>query len=89
MFKFQDFYIPKRMMGSIDRYINQKIKPGDFLTAVISNDLKEAVGRADDENMRNLPAYVAFFYNHAPASCWGSKEKMKLWLKRDLETSPI
>ena len=76
-----EFYIPERMMGGIERYINDKINPGDFLQAVICNDLREAVGRADDENIRNLPAYVAYFYNEAPSLCWGSKEKMEAWLK--------
>ena len=77
----KNFYIPERMMGGIERYINDKINPGDFLQAVICNDLREAVGRADDENIRNLPAYVAYFYNEAPSLCWGSKEKMEAWLK--------
>lgn len=81
MYSFQEFYIPDRMMPGIRRYIEEKIPPGDFLTAVIQNDLSEACGRADDENMRNLPAYAAYFYNNAPMSCWGSKEKMKAWLE--------
>ena len=83
MYKFRQFYIPERMMGGIDRYINNRIRPGEFLCAVISNNLKEAVGQADDENILNLPAYVAYFYNEAPSGCWGSKEKMKAWLKND------
>ena len=79
MYKFQEFYIPDRMMGGIDRYVKQGILPGDFLQAVICNDLSNAFGRADDENMRNLPAYVAYFYNETPRGCWGSKNKMKNW----------
>jgi hypothetical protein len=79
-YKFRQWYIPDRMMPGIERYVEQRIIPGDFLQAVICNDLKEAVGRADDENMDNLPAYVAYFYNKAPSECWGSKEKMKRWV---------
>ena len=75
------YYIPARMMEGIIRYIDKRIKPGDFLTAVITNDLTEAVSRADEENMQNLPAYVNYFYNEAPSPCWGSKEKMEEWLK--------
>ena len=74
-----DFYIPERMMPGIKRYIEEGIIPGHFLQAVISNNLSEACGRADDENMKNLPAYVAYFYNEAPATCWGSKERMQSW----------
>jgi hypothetical protein len=75
-----EYSIPERMRGSITRYIEDRAIPGDFLQAVICNNLSEAVGRADDENIRNLPAYVNFFYNHAPFQCWGSSEKMVKWL---------
>jgi hypothetical protein len=80
-YRFRNFYIPERMMPSIERYIKEHIRPGNFLTAVISNNLKEACGLADDENMENLPAYVAYFYNEAPSNCSGSPEKMEAWLK--------
>lgn len=79
---FKEFYIPERMMESLYLYINCRVRPGDFLTAVLCNDLKEAVGRADDENMRNLPAYVAYLYNKAPAICWGSKGKFIDWVEK-------
>ena len=81
-YKFRDFYIPDRMMESIKRYIEHGIKPGDFLSAIISNDLREAVGRADDENIKNIPAYVSYFYMEAPASCWGSFKNMQNWIKK-------
>ena len=68
-------------MGGVTRYIDSGIQPGDFLTAIICNDLKVAVDRADTENMGNLPAYVAYFTNHAPMNCWGSKANMTSWIK--------
>ena len=80
-YEFREFYIPFRMGGGIKRYIEDGVRPGDFLTEIIRNDLKEACGRADDENLRNLPAYVAYFYNHAPYQCSGSQEKMDAWIK--------
>lgn len=82
VYQFRDFYIPSYMMGGIERYIRKGIPPGDFLTAVICNDLAESVARADDENIANLPAYVAYFYNEAPGYCWGSKERMKEWMEK-------
>mgnify|MGYP001599856120 FL=1 len=80
-YRFRAFTIPSRMMEGIVRYIDHGIPPGDFLTAVITNDFKEAVGRADEENLQNLPAYVAYFYNEAPSDCWGAKEKMTAWIE--------
>jgi hypothetical protein len=69
------------MMRVFLEYVVSRIPVGGFLEAVISNDLKEAVRRADDENMRNLPAYVAWLCNEAPESCWGSPENYKKWVE--------
>lgn len=77
---FRHFYIPERMMDGLQRYVVNHIAPGDFLMAVLTNDLHEALGRADDENMANLPAYGAFLYNNVPSNCWGSPEKVQAWL---------
>ena len=74
------FRIPERMAPGIRRYVEEGVKPGDFLCAVIAHDLFEAVGRADDENLENLPAYVAWFYNEAPGNCHGSHEVMLAWI---------
>ena len=82
---FGEFYIPDRMMPGIRRYIESGIHPGDFLTAVICNDLHEALGRADEENLKNLPAYGAYFYNEAPSNCYGSRILMKEWIESKRE----
>jgi hypothetical protein len=74
--------IPERMLGALQRYVDHGIKPGDFLTAVLSNDLREACGRADDENQRLIFEYVKFLHNHVPSGCWGSPENVRNWLKR-------
>ena len=79
-YTFRDWYIPERMMKGLTRYINEHCPVGDFLIAVLENDLMEAVGRADDENLRNLPAFVAYLYNEAPGNCWGSPEAVRAWL---------
>lgn len=78
-YKFRDWYIPDRMMESLTEYVRIGRPVGDFLNAVLSNNLSEAVGRADDENIRNIPAYVAYLYNEAPSMCHGSVEKVRNW----------
>jgi len=78
----KEYYIPERMMGGIQRYINGRIRPGDFLCAIICNDLKNTIGRADSENIENIPAFVDYFYNKAPFNCWGSEEVMEKWLNQ-------
>jgi len=72
--------LPERMHGGVRRYIEDGIPPGHFLTAVISNDLREACARADEENQRLLFDYVRFFYCHAPQSCWGSPDRFAAWV---------
>lgn len=80
-YTFREFYIPARMMPGIRRYIENGILPGKFLQAVISNNLHDALSQADDENLRNLQAFVGYFYNEAPSPCWGSPEKMHKWIE--------
>lgn len=74
-------YIPMRMMDGIFRWVNEGILPGDFLQAVIKNDLFGAVAGADDENQFNLLAYIHFFHNNTPGDCFGSSKKMLAWRK--------
>jgi hypothetical protein len=73
--------IPPHMQAAIRRYIIEGIQPGDFLTAVITNNLRNAVGKADADNLALLKLYVQWFYNEAPAPCWGSQQNMDEWLK--------
>lgn len=74
--------IPAYMVGAVKRYILQGIPPGSFLTAVISNDLREAFARADDDNATAMQGWVRFFYNYAPSGCWGSPERYSNWLAK-------
>ena len=73
-----DIY-PGNTAGGAKRWIENRIMPGDFLTAVIQNNLTEALGRADDENRVAIFDIVSWWYNEAPAPCWGSPEKVKAW----------
>ena len=80
-YEFRGFTIPAYMLRAVNRYILNGDTPGDFLTAVITNDLREAIARADDHNQVNLPAYIAYLHNEAPGQCWGSPEKMTAWIE--------
>ena len=77
--------IPTRMFGAALRYIVEGIKPGHFLSAVITNDLRDAIARADEENQAALVEWVQFFYNYTPGYCWGSTSNMKNWINNGLE----
>ena len=79
---FRTFMIPERMRGGLTRYVENGIAPGGFLTAVFENNFMEAVGRADDENLQNLPAYANYIYNHVPHWCHGSPTAVSDWIAR-------
>jgi len=68
---------------AIDRYAKERIPTGDFLYAVLTNNLKESFILADEENSRDLKEIVSYCYSHIPTICWGSKEKVKAWLEKE------
>lgn len=74
--------VPEYMRGAVCRYIENGIPPGDFLTAVLRNDLREACGRADDTNRHALFDYVSVLYCYAPAGSWGSPAEFRAWVAR-------
>ncbi len=69
------------MASAVQRYIENRIPPGHFLTAVICNNLKEAFARADADNSAAMHGWVRWFYNEAPSNCWGSHDAMRDWLQ--------
>lgn len=73
--------LPAHMRGGMQRWIEHghASMPGSFLSAVLSNDLMEALSRADIENARSLPQYATYLFNYAPWDCYGSPEKFKAW----------
>ncbi len=73
-------WIPERMQGGLLRYVLEGIPPGGFLTAVLSNDLMEACGRAEEDNRRLLFRYCQFIHNHTPGMCKGSPLRFKEWI---------
>ena len=74
--------ISEDVQGSLVRYRDQGIPTGGFLEAVLSNDLKEACGRADMHNRRVIFEIVSWCYNEMPAVAWGSPERVKAWLAK-------
>lgn len=79
--KIKESGIPQYMVNPVYEYVMNKQPVGDFLTAVFSNNLFEAVGRADNANRECLHKYAMLMYNQFPSDAWGSKEKVKSWLE--------
>jgi hypothetical protein len=80
--------IKESTMSAIQRYVEHHIPTGDFLYAVLTNNLFEAVGRADAENIQTIPEICCYIYNEIPSIAWGSAEKVKIWLKGKSNETP-
>jgi len=79
--KNQAQIVPQHTLEGLNRYVTEGIPPGSFLTAVLSNDLKNAFGQADDMNIANMFAIVKHCYSNIPAACWGSPEDVEAWIR--------
>jgi hypothetical protein len=83
--QLNEFMIPKHTFNGIKSYVETRVPPGDFLRAVLENDLSEAVARADVHNRAALADIVCVVYNYAPSCCWGDAATVKKWLKKEEE----
>jgi hypothetical protein len=81
--------IPERFKESLIRY-TEGLHTGGFLEKVLENDLFGAIARADSEALVALPDIVGYIYNEIPQGCYGSPERVTLWLRMsDAERAAI
>ena len=81
--------IPDYMIEEVVEYLAQGRPTGDFLAAVINNNLREAVRCASDTNIHCLDKYINFFYRYASSDAWGYPEATDVWpgiLERNTDT---
>jgi len=70
-----------RMADAVRRYVEKGIQPGHFLMALLSNDLMDTIGRADDENAAAIKRWAIFVRCELPVGCHGSRSKMTDWMR--------
>ena len=75
-----DDKIPPHTQPGLELYLEERIEPGGFLRAVLENNLREAMGRADQINRYALFDIVSWLFTNAPSASWGSPEKVATWL---------
>ena len=73
--------VPPHIWGGITNYVLYGKSTGDFLHAMLTNNLAGVMTYADLINLRTLHATYGFFYNctYVPSYCWGSEDKVKAW----------
>ena len=81
--------IPLHTMSGLRDYVENKTPKGDFLAAMLSNDLKRTCGHADDQNKHAIFTIMMWLYNYAPCGCWGSEENYLKWIGHWKEPTPV
>lgn len=74
-------FIPRHTKAQFDNYIIDGFPPGDFLRAVLENNLSEAFGRADNWNTVHLGNIVAYVFHCLPVVSHGSEDRVVTWLQ--------
>ena len=77
--------IPEHCRDSLIAYIEYGRPVGDFLAAVICNDLRGAIGRADEVNLPRLKDYITLLYQYVPSECWGNGHRYSDWLRKGMD----
>ncbi len=87
--KYEVDMLPQHMREGVLKYLDQHIRPGGFLYAVLCNDLVGATLRADPINKTSLDDWVQWLLGHCPSYAWGSTEIVEAWIanKEDLATA--
>lgn len=73
--------IPAHMRDGAERYINDGIEPGGFMMAVLTNDFKGVMGRADDINKLHLQEWYWWVTGAVPNLAQGNKERVQEWIR--------
>lgn len=79
--------VPEHLRGGLLRWMVDGIRPGDFLCAILRNDLHDAERRADPTSRLAMTAIHDWLYNFAPCNCWRSVTNFARW--RGIDRDPI
>lgn len=74
-----DSVVPTHLQPGLLRWVEEGIHPGGFLSAVLANDLINAVFRADELSLLGLPSLARFLSQYAPSGSYGSPKALKNW----------
>lgn len=74
--------IPEAALDTLKAYVKYGVPPGDFMTAVLANDLMESFGKADERNRAALFDICSYIYNSVPRVAWGNYKCVEDWIKQ-------
>ena len=76
--------IPAATLEALKRYVlDGKLDDNQFVEALLCNDLRRTFGVADATNAPAIGACVLFCHWEIPGQCWGSRDAVLRWTRRD------
>lgn len=79
------YNIPQELIEGLILYRDEIIKPGGYLTAILENNLFDAVGKGDTVNLLVLKELCVYIYHELPGDIWGSKEIVEKYLANPIK----
>jgi len=79
--------VAPRLLDAYDNFVLYHREPGDFLQAVLRNDLVGAFARADSLNERTMKNHASFVYTVMSQALRG-EENMNQWYDSRIEPTP-
>lgn len=74
-------YVPTHIREGLRRYVEDGIRPGDGLLAILEDrPLSTIIGRVDRDVEAHLGSIYRFLYNAVGSPAHGSPEKVAAWI---------
>jgi hypothetical protein len=80
MLNFKGYQIPEHIKRQLAEYLDRGVPQGGFLYAVLTNNLHDAVGTANQEEIGCLRDIVSWVYMYAPEAATGSDARYLRWI---------
>ncbi len=77
-----EYNIPSYTLAALERYRDEGCPTGGFLYACLTNNMMQAIGRADENNQLAIAEIARWIYNELPANSHGSPEEVNTWLDK-------
>lgn len=74
--------IPDSVLQEINSFVLKGTPTGSFVSAVLRNDLKLAIGTGGPSALAAIRKVVSYMYNRVPSMCYGDAESIQSWRER-------
>lgn len=78
-YSFNGVQLPDELFNEIHAYVYEHKRPREFISAVIEMNMVKAINSCLYD-IGILQAVIGYFHNETTFACYGSKEKMDIWL---------